>query len=413
MQDLKVKKKQKLDANEALSLGREAANAHGNSFIFFTGDNGSGKSTLLSEIAQSFFRSNKKQDYVDWIDNQYGRPSKIIAYSMAPFSIFESHRFNMRIDREIYERIGSSNRSGRHSLLFQAIVEFCKSDLSKKYLFDEIANTAKISPSFRIQVRIDRYYINHLSGERRSQFLKNRATRAILESALPFTLLMEPGRLDIIETKSDRKLYDGSEEIADSLVQLRRIGALRILRVEYRFEDSVWSLSDTMSSGQLSLFVGLMVLASTITNNSIILIDEPEISLHPAWQEKYCQLLNSIVSFHRDCLVYVATHSPLVVNAASEMGAKIYNLGEQILQVADMPEAEPRDIEQIFALYFNTLTQNSYFVRETIVRAVQAYSEGDRKEFLNFQSTLRRIKSKVSERETKRLISEILKRSIQ
>lgn len=41
------------------------------------------------------------------------------------------------------------------------------------------------------------------------------------------------------------------------------------------------------SSGELSLIFNLLSIAGEIENESLILIDEPEISLHPEWQSNF------------------------------------------------------------------------------------------------------------------------------
>lgn len=50
-----------------------------------------------------------------------------------------------------------------------------------------------------------------------------------------------------------------------------------------------------------------------LENSSLILIDEPEISLHPSWQINYMSVLNKMISQFNNCHVVVATHSHLIV----------------------------------------------------------------------------------------------------
>jgi predicted ATP-binding protein involved in virulence len=55
-------------------------------------------------------------------------------------------------------------------------------------------------------------------------------------------------------------------------------------------------------------------IAANITDNSIILIDEPEISLHPEWQQRYINLLMNTFEGFYNCKFIIATHSPLVIS---------------------------------------------------------------------------------------------------
>ncbi|MGO6968510.1 AAA family ATPase [Rhizobium leguminosarum] len=80
-------------------------------------------------------------------------------------------------------------------------------------------------------------------------------------------------------------------------------------RNEVRLED--------LSSGEWQLLYTLMNLSINISPDGLILIDEPENSLHPHWQTEYVSLVRKLISHVRGCHVIIATHSPLI--AASIM----------------------------------------------------------------------------------------------
>lgn len=65
-----------------------------------------------------------------------------------------------------------------------------------------------------------------------------------------------------------------------------------------------------LSSGEKQLFLRALSLKFLEVNNSIILIDEPEISLHPQWQRKIINLYESIGENNQ---LIIATHSPHVI----------------------------------------------------------------------------------------------------
>lgn len=65
-----------------------------------------------------------------------------------------------------------------------------------------------------------------------------------------------------------------------------------------------------LSSGEKQLFLRALALKFLEVNNSIILIDEPEISLHPEWQSKIIDVYKSIGNNNQ---LIIATHSPHVI----------------------------------------------------------------------------------------------------
>lgn len=67
-----------------------------------------------------------------------------------------------------------------------------------------------------------------------------------------------------------------------------------------------------MSSGEIQILTSLLSLASVVQENSLILIDEPEISLHPNWQMQYIDLINKIFKYQTSCHFVIATHSHLL-----------------------------------------------------------------------------------------------------
>ena len=68
-----------------------------------------------------------------------------------------------------------------------------------------------------------------------------------------------------------------------------------------------------LSSGEQHEIVLLYELLFKVSENSIILIDEPEISLHVAWQEVFLKDLGQMAELSR-FQALIATHSPQIIN---------------------------------------------------------------------------------------------------
>lgn len=75
-----------------------------------------------------------------------------------------------------------------------------------------------------------------------------------------------------------------------------------------------------LSSGEKQLFVRALTLDMIHAENSIILIDEPEISLHPQWQQ---QIINVYRNMGKNNQVIIATHSPHILSSVPNENIKI------------------------------------------------------------------------------------------
>lgn len=68
----------------------------------------------------------------------------------------------------------------------------------------------------------------------------------------------------------------------------------------------------SLSSGEQHLIVMIGKLVFGATKGDVVLIDEPEISFHPEWQEVFIDIINKIRS-RKDFKVIMATHSPILI----------------------------------------------------------------------------------------------------
>lgn len=83
-----------------------------------------------------------------------------------------------------------------------------------------------------------------------------------------------------------------------------------------------------LSSGELNLIVGFLGLGIYLQDGSLVLIDEPENSLHPAWQERYAELLRMAFKGFENCHFVIATHSPIILAGVSSDNACVVRLDQ-------------------------------------------------------------------------------------
>lgn len=79
--------------------------------------------------------------------------------------------------------------------------------------------------------------------------------------------------------------------------------------LKFKFNNQILDFSQ-LSSGERQVIYILLKVAIATKNNALILMDEPEISLHLSWQEK---LLTQIRTINPDSQIIIVTHSPAIV----------------------------------------------------------------------------------------------------
>ena len=113
-----------------------------------------------------------------------------------------------------------------------------------------------------------------------------------------------------------------------------------------KFED--------LSNGEQTLYFRAIYLSKLNPQNSIIMIDEPEDSLHPTWQQKVLKLYQNIGENNQ---LIVATHSPHIIGSSNaeevflleidenqvEAVHPKYTKGHSIDYILEVMGANPRD----------------------------------------------------------------------
>lgn len=124
-----------------------------------------------------------------------------------------------------------------------------------------------------------------------------------------------------------------------------------------------------------------MFLISSIGQDPVILIDEPENSLHPRWQREYLEKIVAAV-FYRNATIVVATHAPLIVVGA--LGAlpdivSVFQVQDGEPSVLDLQEAKDSvaNVEGVLWRAFDVITPASHFVSEEMVGVVTRVERGE------------------------------------
>ncbi|WP_442108431.1 AAA family ATPase [Pseudomonas sp. NUPR-001] len=137
------------------------------------------------------------------------------------------------------------------------------------------------------------------------------------------------------------------------------------------------------SSGEQCMLVIMLGIAGHISDYSKIFIDEPEISLHPQWQEKFMSLLIDVFESYEGCNFYIATHSPQILSKLSSKNCfitsltrkEIYNSSEfrersadyQLAEIFDAPGSMNEYIVRIAFKLMSSLRANERLSNENIL----------------------------------------------
>ena len=98
---------------------------------------------------------------------------------------------------------------------------------------------------------------------------------------------------------------------------LRRLNILTYEYIKLQKDNVVYDILES-SSGEIGLLITFLRAIPEMKSNSIIFIDEPEISLHPSWQMKYIELLRSFLKGYTGCHILIATHSHFLLSDLKE-----------------------------------------------------------------------------------------------
>jgi ABC-type cobalamin/Fe3+-siderophores transport system ATPase subunit len=126
---------------------------------------------------------------------------------------------------------------------------------------------------------------------------------------------------------------------------------------------------EDLSSGYVQKIRLLLTVAQEAEDNCLILIDEPEISLHVTWQAELPKLFRSTLSSLTRCALVVATHSPVIISNTTQELDFIYTIpdGETVTS-----QEIPSNIEKLLFKQFHYLSLSSSIVPETCARILHS-----------------------------------------
>ena len=301
------------------------------------GENGSGKSSLLNDISYFYLSQNMQ----------------VIAIANSIYDKFSSRSKSQKALR------ASSGKSLAQRTLINTLKELNKTDSKRLKNIGMTLDYIGYDP-------IISFGIQGLDVHFREKIIESNLAPDLKEIFLFFLNRF------IDETFHDSKIVpvnfyvNNFEDLTNSfLIQifsyekiLKSLKLIKGIDVYLSKKGSSIPLAGA-SSGELSLITTLLFITATINDTTVILIDEPENSLHPKWQIEYIRRLDELFYFFEPKIV-VATHSPLIINGA-ELHAQDINIFKGINGEFILNKEEKVNVEEIYQEYFDiTAPQNRY-----------------------------------------------------
>lgn len=169
---------------------------------------------------------------------------------------------------------------------------------------------------------------------------------------------------DLKSLRSFDLLHLSSFELK-SISFLIESGLVRIYKVSFSKDKKIFNYTD-LSSGELAVLSLVLGLTATITDNSLICIDEPEINLHPQWQEKIIELIELVSENYYGCHFFIATHSPQLISGISEKNSFILDLTNNSLKTIESFKNRSSDF-QLSEVFNFPGKNNEYLIRKLII----------------------------------------------
>lgn len=368
--------------SQAFRLTTSNIVAEENKFTVIVGKNGTGKSRILKSIVETFVNPDALERIrsdglrlhpTPFLLLEYDyKPSSVIAISTSPFDRFPLPKYRRRFTGQIglnefdypsYEYLGlrglfSQNLSlsfmsrtitslieavhenAEHAQQVCSVLNYLKYDGSIEAIFQLSFSSSKLNeilakddpePSLRD------YISSRQDGFRIGELFMRAGPDVIDKIIYPLRRFLSALQRQRIDIKIDRggvvSINHPDLSIDKDFVFFLELGLLRLREVSLKKNgaDKRIRLNEA-SSGEQSVVMGFLGIAAYIRDGSLICVDEPEICLHPEWQERYIQLLISTFRSFKRCHFVIATHSPQIVSRLEQENCFVLNIesGETI-----------------------------------------------------------------------------------
>lgn len=151
------------------------------------------------------------------------------------------------------------------------------------------------------------------------------------------------------------------------LNHLQQLDLITFPSVRLQKRDESIDLEQT-SSGEYHIISNLIGIYASLSQNSLVLLDEPEVSLHPNWQMRYMSFLKEIFKDYASCQFITTTHSHFFASDLDGNNSKIIGLKRNLINKIETVDL-PKDLntfgwsaeEVLYRVFELRTNRNHYF----------------------------------------------------
>lgn len=425
-----------------------------NHFTLIVGNNGTGKSRILGSIVNELngnFHSRQPELFNFSKFEKTSKPQKVISVSNSlsdKFPLDKSFRngngFNYK--EEFYNYLGIRGKMGASSrTLIRRAIEILLDNYSNKHIskcYRHVFDYLEYKPQITLEYHIIQRELSDFEGEKITpnhieNYIQNKGQYSRLGQTIysnirerykyrfseiceflnelkfrgqrKYQLKIDFSSSNINKLVRDSSKYELDLKTYEILNILRKLDLVRDFDVKLLKKGNLpFSFSDT-SSGEANIFCTLIALIPLVEDNSCILIDEPEISLHPSWQYRYIELLNKIFESFKGCHIIIASHSHFLVSDLPTNNSSVVTLKRENGMVKSTLLEESTygwSAENILLNVFDMPTTRNYYISNIVSESLEliANSKKNQSRFKELQGELKNIEPNLKKEDPLKLI---------
>lgn len=348
------------------------------------GKNGTGKTKMLSALA-SVLSGYSKAGKMYNVDK---RPefSRYIAVSYSAFDNFEKpfkKRYNKKaiiqekkyiVDQLIKQRDKSKRKA--------------QTDKDFSFLYHYFDHLIEDIVEFERKEGFSEYFAKVLRGEESSEneIIENQRGSYVYCGLLRESRIISEGEMfqsfksnlaEIIRMGRVGEWKIVMKKLFDGVSDLKRIFENDKIIVEDIIEENFYLLS---SGQKIMLYIFTQVIVS-ITEDSLLLIDEPEIHLHPNAISNFMRMLNMLLEKFNSFAI-ISTHSPIVLQEIPSKYVRLFDNNESY-DTKLWDECFGENISKIIANVFNVRPDESNYKSFFLNQKEKGLTKEDIEELFN------------------------------